>query len=89
MLHAYLLHFLEHNSSPLLYLVPPCSEDIRGEILYVLYKLSLHLYASMQGDGTDPFVLYCPKLLYLSLDALQKTERDDVRSNCIGLWASL
>ncbi|KAK4750964.1 hypothetical protein SAY87_004446 [Trapa incisa] len=65
------------------------SEDIRGEILFVLYKFSLHLYSSMEGDEPDPFLPYCPKLLYLSLDALQKTVSDDVRSNCIALLTVL
>ncbi|PKI70238.1 hypothetical protein CRG98_009370 [Punica granatum] len=59
------------------------SEDIQGEILFVLYKFSLHHYASKECDGTDPFMPCCPKLLYLSLDALLKTQNDDVRLNCI------
>lgn len=65
-----------------------CSEEIRGEILFVLYKVSALQCMSMDGDGTDILFAFCPKLLYLSLEALMKTQIDDVRLNCVGLSSS-
>ncbi|XP_058103198.1 protein PUTATIVE RECOMBINATION INITIATION DEFECT 1 isoform X2 [Magnolia sinica] len=59
-------------------------EEIHGEILFVLYKLSI-----LQGEGSDDFLCFCPKLLYLSLEALIKTQHDDVRMNCIALLTVL
>ncbi|KAL5997209.1 hypothetical protein ACLOJK_008139 [Asimina triloba] len=47
-------------------------EEVHGEILFVLYKLSI-----VQGDEVDDFLCFCPKLLYLSLEALIKTQNDD------------
>lgn len=43
-------------------------------------------YASVDNDGTDLFFAFCPKLLRLSLDALTKTQSNDVRLNCVGLF---
>ncbi|XVF65383.1 hypothetical protein PTKIN_Ptkin09bG0244200 [Pterospermum kingtungense] len=52
------------------------SDEIRGEILFVLYKLSIHGYTPK-----DVLQAFCPNLLRLSLEALLKTQRDDVRLN--------
>ncbi|KAM1049872.1 hypothetical protein ACFX11_031935 [Malus domestica] len=65
------------------------SEEIRGEILFVLYKVSVLQYASEDGDGTDILFAFCPKLLHLSLEALMKTQSDDVRLNCVALLTVL
>ncbi|CAL8992252.1 unnamed protein product [Prunus brigantina] len=59
------------------------SEEIRGEILFVLYKVSVLQYASEVGVGTDFLFAFRPKLLSLSLEALMKTQSDDVRLNCV------
>ena len=64
-----------------------CSEDIRGEILFVLYRASVLQYASVDAEGTDLLFAFCPKLLRLSLEALIKTQSDDVRLNCVGLFS--
>lgn len=64
------------------------SEEIRGEILFALYKVSMFQYASEDGDGTDVLLAFCPKLLHLVVDALIKTQVDDVRLNCLGLSIS-
>ncbi|KAM3756392.1 hypothetical protein ACB098_02G108200 [Castanea mollissima] len=61
------------------------SEEIKGEILFVLYKVSIFQYASEDGDGTDVLLAFCPKLLHLVVDALIKTQVDDVRLNCLAL----
>ncbi|KAK9288539.1 hypothetical protein L1049_016998 [Liquidambar formosana] len=65
------------------------SEEIRGEILFILYKFSILQYASKDGDGADDLYAYCPKLLCLSLEALMKTQSDDVRLNCVALLTVL
>ncbi|CAB4263126.1 unnamed protein product [Prunus armeniaca] len=65
------------------------SEEIRGEILFVLYKVSVLQYASEVGDGTDFLFAFCPKLLRLSLEALMKTQSDDVRLNCVAFLTVL
>lgn len=61
-----------------------CSEEIRGEVLFVLYKLYFLQSKSAEGDGSDILIPFCPKLLYLLTDVLMKTQNDDVRLNCIG-----
>lgn len=62
-----------------------CSEEIRGEVLFVLYKLSvLQSTSAAEGDGSELLIPFCPKLLYLLGDVLLKTQNDDVRLNCIG-----
>jgi hypothetical protein len=61
-----------------------CSEEIRGEVLFVLYKLYVLQSTSHEGDGSDMLIPFCPKLLYLLGDVLLKTQNDDVRLNCIG-----
>lgn len=64
----------------------PCDE-IRGEIFFVLYKLSFYQYESVTrvNDEEDVLHSFCPNLLCLSLEALRKTQRDEVRFNCIAL----
>ncbi|KAK6255277.1 hypothetical protein QQP08_013866 [Theobroma cacao] len=57
------------------------SDEIRGEILFVLYQLSLHAYTSKDCVGADVLQAFCPSLLRLSMEALLKTQRDDVRLN--------
>ena len=66
-------------------IVSYCSDEIRGEILFVLYKLSIHGYASKDCVGADVLQAFCPSLLRLSMEALLKTQRDDVRLNGVGL----
>lgn len=61
-----------------------CSEEIRGEVLFVLYKLYFLQSKSAEGDGSDILIRFCPKLLYLLTNVLMKTQNDDVRLNCIG-----
>ncbi|CAJ2668133.1 unnamed protein product [Trifolium pratense] len=65
------------------------SEEIRGEVLFVLYKLSVLQSTSDEGDGSDMLIPFCPKLLYLLGDVLLKTQNDDVRLNCIALLTML
>ncbi|PSS34576.1 hypothetical protein CEY00_Acc01679 [Actinidia chinensis var. chinensis] len=65
------------------------SEEIRGEILFVLYKISILQYSYKDDDATDVLYSFCPKLLYLSLEALTKTQSDDVRLNCLALLTVL
>ncbi|CAK7348931.1 unnamed protein product [Dovyalis caffra] len=60
------------------------SEEMRGEILFVLYKLCV-IQCVGSDDGTDSLLAYCPKLLNLSLEALLKTHNDTVRFNCLAL----
>lgn len=62
----------------------PFSEEIRGEILFVLYKISILQYADKDDAATDVLYPFCPKLLQLSLETLVKTQSDDVRLNCVG-----
>ncbi|KAL1350072.1 hypothetical protein HN51_026526 [Arachis hypogaea] len=65
------------------------SDEIRGEILFVLYKLYALKNTSAEGDDTDILVSFCPKLLYLLGDVLMKSQNDDVRLNCIALLTML
>ncbi|KAL1198193.1 Protein putative RECOMBINATION INITIATION DEFECT 1 [Cardamine amara subsp. amara] len=65
------------------------SEEIRGEILFVLYKFSGLQFAEQNVDGIEVISSLCPKLLCLSLEALAKTQRDDVRLNCVALLTIL
>ncbi|XVF37892.1 hypothetical protein REPUB_Repub20aG0050200 [Reevesia pubescens] len=57
------------------------SDEIRGEILFVLYKLSIHGYESKDCSRADVLQAFCPSLLRLTMEALLKTQRDDVRLN--------
>ncbi|MCL7029782.1 hypothetical protein MKW94_004213 [Papaver nudicaule] len=61
------------------------SEEIRGEILFVLFKVFL----LQAGDDPEDLLIYCPKLLSLSLEALMKTQSDEVRTNCLALLTVL
>ena len=55
---------------------------IFGEKSCVLYKVSILQQASEVGDGTDF------SFGYLSLEALMKTQSDDVRLNCVGQFST-
>ncbi|KAH1226931.1 Protein PRD1 [Glycine max] len=65
------------------------SEEIRGEVLFVLYKLYVLQSTSAGGDGSDMLIPFCPQILYLLVDVLMKTQNDDVRLNCIALLTML
>ncbi|XP_018472803.2 protein PUTATIVE RECOMBINATION INITIATION DEFECT 1 [Raphanus sativus] len=65
------------------------SDEIRGEIFFVLYKFSALQFTEQNVDGAELLSSLCPKLLSLSLEALAKTQRDEVRLNCIVLLAIL
>ncbi|KAJ0250292.1 hypothetical protein HA466_0144550 [Hirschfeldia incana] len=65
------------------------SEEIRGEIFFVLYKFSALQFTEHDVDGAELLSSLCPKLLSLSLEALAKTQRDEVRLNCIVLLTVL
>ncbi|CAN4088215.1 unnamed protein product [Withania somnifera] len=58
------------------------SEDIQGEILFVLYKLFL-LNLSQDGDDHPSLSGHFSKLLHSALAVLMKAQSDDVRLNCI------
>lgn len=60
------------------------SEDIQGEILFVLYKLFL-LNVSQDGDYPPSLFGHFSKLLHLALEVLMKAQSDVVRLNCIGM----
>lgn len=60
------------------------SEEIRGEILFVLYKLAVQWKDC--GEADDCLFPFYPKLLRLSLESLLKTQNDTVRLNCLGLY---
>ncbi|GAB2267206.1 hypothetical protein Dimus_002191 [Dionaea muscipula] len=61
------------------------SEEIQGEILFVLYRIAVLQCTSRDDEGADLFSAHCAKLLHLSLEALMKTQSDDVRLNCVAL----
>ncbi|CAO2831412.1 unnamed protein product [Amaranthus hypochondriacus] len=65
------------------------SDDIRGEIMFVLYKICIIQHSSKDNEGADVLFEYCSIILRLSLDALMKTQRDDVRLNCLALLKAL
>ncbi|XP_033142017.1 protein PUTATIVE RECOMBINATION INITIATION DEFECT 1 isoform X2 [Brassica rapa] len=65
------------------------SEEIRGEIFFVLYKFSALQFTEQDVDGAEILSSLSPKLLSLSLEALAKTQRDEVRLNCIALLTTL
>uniref|UniRef100_A0A0E0KP91 Protein PRD1 n=1 Tax=Oryza punctata TaxID=4537 RepID=A0A0E0KP91_ORYPU len=68
------------------------SDEIRGEILFVLYKLSL-LNATPwddRGDNNNVDLLAIGRsLLQFSLEVLLKTQNDAVRLNCVALLLTL
>lgn len=67
------------------------SNEIRGEILFVLYKLSI-LNATPWDDicanGDMDLSATGKSLLQLSLEVLLKTQNDAVRVNCVGQYIS-
>ncbi|XP_078433668.1 protein PUTATIVE RECOMBINATION INITIATION DEFECT 1-like [Wolffia australiana] len=70
------------------------SEEIRGEILFVLYKLFSaddRNYEDNDHDDDDALEEYLVgfKLMRLSLEVLLKTQNDDVRTNCIAFLTVL
>ncbi|KAK4480098.1 hypothetical protein RD792_013155 [Penstemon davidsonii] len=64
-------------------------EEVQGEIMFVLYKFSLHQYTYMDDGCSDILLAYCPKLLLLSVDVLMKSQSDDVRLNCVAFLTVL
>ncbi|KAG8654974.1 hypothetical protein MANES_05G198800v8 [Manihot esculenta] len=62
---------------------------MRGEIMFVLYKLTLCQCAYEESDGAVSLLAFCPKLLHLSLEALLKTQDDTVRLNCVAFLTIL
>lgn len=70
------------------------SEEIGGEILFVLYKLSDTRATPWDDDDVcddndtnhASFAELKLLLIRLSLEALLKTQHDDVRMNCLGLF---
>ncbi|KAI7753866.1 hypothetical protein M8C21_025622, partial [Ambrosia artemisiifolia] len=65
------------------------SEEIQGEILFVLYKICAIQHAWLGDINGDVLCGHSSKILHLSLEALLKTQRDDVRMNCIALLSVL
>ncbi|CAL9158609.1 unnamed protein product [Musa hybrid cultivar] len=63
------------------------SEEIRGEIMFVLYKMSLQQATPWDDENNHDIDLSSKgnSLLQLSLEALLKTQKDDVRINCVAL----
>ncbi|CAI9117522.1 OLC1v1018922C1 [Oldenlandia corymbosa var. corymbosa] len=61
------------------------SEDIQGESLFVLYKLSLIQAVDDRNNFVEVLEANCAKLFHLSLEALMKTQDDDIRMNCVAL----
>lgn len=60
------------------------SEEIRGEILFVLYKLSLLQNMPWDYDDYTEDGDLSDKLPRISLETLLKAQSDEVRLNCIG-----
>ncbi|XP_071736221.1 protein PUTATIVE RECOMBINATION INITIATION DEFECT 1-like [Rutidosis leptorrhynchoides] len=65
------------------------SEEIQGEILFVLYKIWSTQYDFAGSRKGDVMCGHSLKILRLSLEALLKTHRDDVRMNCVALLSVL
>ncbi|KAH6816259.1 hypothetical protein C2S51_021079 [Perilla frutescens var. frutescens] len=65
------------------------NDEIQGEIMFVLYRLSLLHYSYMDSCGADALLVYCPKLLQISLNILMKSQSDDVRLNCLAFLTVL
>ncbi|WOL17779.1 protein PRD1 [Canna indica] len=63
------------------------SEEIRGEILFVLYKMSIRQVIPWDNERNydDDLTSKEEYLLKLSLEILLKTQKDDVRMNCVAL----
>ncbi|KAH7447738.1 hypothetical protein KP509_01G119100 [Ceratopteris richardii] len=56
-----------------------CRDQLRGEILFLLYKIS-----SLEG-GIEELLPFLSNLIYAAINALVKSESDDLRMNCIAL----
>ncbi|XP_022684409.1 protein PRD1 isoform X2 [Setaria italica] len=68
------------------------SDEIRGEILFVLYKLSIlnaTPWDNMCDNGDVDLSAIGRNLLQLSLEVLLKTQNDAVRLNCVALLLTL
>ncbi|KAH7683029.1 Armadillo-like helical-containing protein [Dioscorea alata] len=68
------------------------SEEIRGEILFILYKLSVlegTPWDSYDSNHVEVSLIETSQLLRLSLEVLLKTQHDEVRLNCIALLTVL
>ncbi|KAI3723149.1 hypothetical protein L2E82_34541 [Cichorium intybus] len=65
------------------------SEEIQGEILFVLYKICGIQHAHIGNNNGDILFVHSSKILHLTLEVLLKTQRDDVRLNCVALLSVL
>nr|XP_043632676.1 protein PUTATIVE RECOMBINATION INITIATION DEFECT 1 [Erigeron canadensis] len=65
------------------------SEEIQGEILFLLYKICSIQHEYVGSNNGDLLCGHSSKILRLSLEALLKTHRDDVRMNCVALLSVL
>ncbi|KAF8780719.1 hypothetical protein HU200_001325 [Digitaria exilis] len=68
------------------------SDEIRGEILFVLYKLSIlnaTPWDNVCENGDVDLTAIGRSLLQLSLEVLLKTQNDAVRLNCVALLLTL
>ncbi|XP_062185638.1 protein PUTATIVE RECOMBINATION INITIATION DEFECT 1 isoform X2 [Phragmites australis] len=68
------------------------SDEIRGEILFVLYKLSIlnaTPWDNVCDNGDVDLSAIGRSLLQLSLEVLLKTQNDAVRLNCVALLLTL
>ncbi|CAN6227685.1 unnamed protein product [Urochloa humidicola] len=68
------------------------SDEIRGEILFVLYKLSIlnaTPWDNICDNGDVDLSAIGRNLLQLSLEVLLKTQNDAVRLNCVALLLTL
>ncbi|KAL9240084.1 hypothetical protein vseg_014344 [Gypsophila vaccaria] len=61
------------------------SEEIQGEIMFVLYRICILQYSTKDEEGSDVLLERCPAILQMSLGVLLKTQRDDIRLNCLAL----
>ncbi|KVI04527.1 Armadillo-type fold [Cynara cardunculus var. scolymus] len=62
------------------------SEEIQGEILFVLYKICSIQHACIGNSEGGVLYGHSLRILYLSLEILLKSHRDDVRLNCVGFF---
>ncbi|KAF0893567.1 hypothetical protein E2562_027295 [Oryza meyeriana var. granulata] len=68
------------------------SDEIRGEILFVLYKLSLlnaTPWDDIHGNNNVDLSAIGRSLIQFSLEVLLKTQNDAVRLNCVALLLTL
>ncbi|CAN1253212.1 Protein PUTATIVE RECOMBINATION INITIATION DEFECT 1 [Linum perenne] len=57
------------------------NDEIQGEVLFVLYRLSIH---AGDEEAAGLLLAFSSKLWRFSLDVLLKTQNDTVRLNCLG-----